>query len=261
MQGFLVNSNIQSPTVYTRRINGEYYNGNMNQISEHEALEECIGHIVIVKDSKDSSGGKGVKKMSINKDNLKGLESEFHSRTQDFVVQECLEQAEEMAKFNPSSINTFRITTLYLNGKYSLLNINLRMGKQNSTVDNWGVGGIIVGVNPDGLLKPFGYDIQLNKYYSSNGIKFEGTIIKEMPYILKEVEKAHKNYFSLCKLIGWDICIDSNCNPVMIEVNSSQPGIIGEQLCNGPIFGDRTQEVVEYCKSKKFSYNRSILNY
>lgn len=261
LQDFLVHSNLKSPTVYTRRISGEYYNGSMNQIAEQDAISICLGHTIIIKDSKDSSGGKSIRKMSVTRENLSELKREFHSRRNDFVVQECLQQSDEMAKVNPSSINTFRITTLYLNGKYSLLNINLRMGKDGSTVDNWGAGGIMVGVNPDGTLKPFGYDIQLNKYYSSNGVKFHGTVIKEMPYILKEVENAHKNYFSLCKLIGWDICIDGNGTPILIEVNSSQPGIIGEQLCNGPIFKDRTQEVVEYCKSKRFSYNRSLLSY
>lgn len=261
LQGFLVDSNIKSPTVYARRISGEYYNGSMNQITEKEAIEECLGNAMVIKDSKDSSGGKSVRKISVTRDNMDELKNEFLSRRNDFVVQECLQQSDEMAKFNPSSINTFRITTLYLNGKYSLLNINLRMGKEGSTVDNWGAGGIMVGVNADGSLKPFGYDIQLNKYYSSKGVKFDGAVIKEMPYILKEVEKAHKNYFSLCKLIGWDICIDNNGIPILIEVNSSQPGIIGEQLCNGPIFGNRTQEVVDYCKSKEFRYNRSLLSY
>lgn len=261
LQGFIVNSNIRSPKVYTRRIDGEYYNSSMNQVSLGEVIAECVGKDLIIKDSKDSSGGKGISKITSPKANIDTIKADFDSRNGDFVVQECISQSSEMAKFNPSSINTFRITTLYLNGKYSLCNICLRMGRNGSSVDNWGSGGIMIGVNPDGELKDVGYDIQLNKYESSNGVKFKGQIIKEMPYILQQVEKAHKNYFSLCKFIGWDICIDENNEPVLIELNSSQPGVIGEQICNGPIFGDRTEEVIEYCKSKKFEYNRALFRY
>lgn len=233
----------------------------MNQILVDDLFDSCLGHTIIIKDSRDSSGGKGIKKMGVSSSTKEVFLSELEGRKQDFVIQECIRQNEEMSSFNPTSINTFRITTLYLNGRYSVLNINLRMGKDGSTVDNWGAGGIMVGVNPDGSLKPVDIDIFMNKYRSSNRVTFEGAVIKEMPSILKEVEKAHKNYFSLCKLIGWDICIDEHNNPVLIEVNSSQPGIIGEQILNGPIFGERTQEVIDYCKSKEFTYNRSLINY
>ena len=37
-------------------------------------------------------------------------------------------------------------------------------------VDNWGSGGIMIGVYSDGTFQSFGYDIQLNKYYEYNGM-------------------------------------------------------------------------------------------
>ena len=49
-------------------------------------------------------------------------------------------------------------------------------------------------------------------------------------------------------IVGWDVALDSNDNPLLIEVNIGGPGILYEQLCTGPIFGERTQEVIEYCK-------------
>ena len=51
-----------------------------------------------------------------------------------------------------------------------------------------------------------------------------------------------------------NIVKDEKGEPIIIELNGSQPGVIGEQLVAGPIFGNRTQEVIDYCKSKKFSY-------
>lgn len=47
-------------------------------------------------------------------------------------------------------------------------------------------------------------------------------------------------------MIGLDICLDENNEPVLIEVNLLEPGILYEQLCTGPIFGERTNEVLDY---------------
>ena len=185
----------------------------------------------------------------------------LNERKRDFVIQECIKQHPSMAKFNESSINTFRVTSLYLNGRFSTLSIILRFGKQGMAVDNWGCGGIIIGVSPEGKLSDFGYDIQLNKFYEYNGITFRNEVIAQIPSLLKRIEEWHRNSFSLCKFIGWDICFNEDNEPVVIELNSSQPGVIGEQLCTGPIFGDRTEEVVTYCKGKEFKYHKSIFQY
>lgn len=82
-----------------------------------------------------------------------------------------------------------------------------------------------------------------------------------IPDIVSKVLKAHKDNFPLCRFIGWDICIGEKGEPIVIEINSSQPGIFGEQICNGPMFGERTQEVIDYIKNKPFVYNRALLRY
>ena len=55
--------------------------------------------------------------------------------------------------------------------------------------------------------------------------------------------------------------IDTDGNPVCIEINSCQNGHIIFQLSAGPTFGDRTKEVIDYCNSKKFVYNKSVIQY
>ena len=40
--------------------------------------------------------------------------------------------------------------------------------------------------------------------------------------------------------------MDENGDPVVIEVNMSYGQIDFHQLCNGPIFGDRTGEMLDY---------------
>lgn len=264
--GYLVTGKLKFPYCYVRCVDSEYYDNEMRQIDKEQAILNCINHeAIVIKDSVDSAGGKSVEMLRLhtlpNNAKRQELQRVFSERRHDFVIQECIKQHPSFAKFNPTSINTLRVTTLYLNGKYSTLSIILRFGKQGMKVDNWGSGGIMVGVSQTGQLAKKGFDIQLNEYLEYNDICFENEILKQIPSLLENIEKAHTTQFSLCKFIGWDICFDENNEPVIIELNSSQPGIIGEQLCTGPIFGDRTQEVVDYCSGKEFKYQRSLFQY
>lgn len=264
LQGHLVKGDLKSPYCYVRCIDQEYYDNEMNQISSQQAIEACLTQgVLIVKDSLDSSGGQSVEKLVLTdvKDKRKEIERVLNERKRDFVIQECIKQHPSIAKFNKSSINTFRVTTLYLNGSFTVLSIVLRIGKQGMKVDNWGAGGIIIGVSKEGKIFPYGYDIKLNKFCEYNGISFKDETIEQIPSLLKKIEDAHKNQFSLCKLIGWDICFNQDNEPVIIELNSSQPGVIGEQLCTGPIFGERTQEIIDYCNKKEFKYNKALFRY
>lgn len=54
-----------------------------------------------------------------------------------------------MAIFNPSSLNTIRITTLLMNGNCSLLSKMLRHGGPGMIVDNMTSGGFGVGIKDD----------------------------------------------------------------------------------------------------------------
>lgn len=257
--GYVASSCIKTPYCYVRRIGCDYYNNEMLQLSYDVAIRNCVNQDeIFVKPSHETSGGKGTKLLRMQgmtlEQKTKLVREELNGRDRDYVVQECLHQHPIMAQFNPTSINTLRITTLMLNGKFSLGSIILRCGRQNSFVDNWGGGGLLIHVATDGKLNGIGYDIQLNEYRQNGDCIFSECIIPQMPEILSLIERAHRESFSICKFIGWDIAINEKGEPIVIELNSSQPGVIGEQLIAGPIFGNRTQEVIDYCKKKKFSY-------
>lgn len=257
--GYLVNGSLKFPRCIIRCVDQEYYNEQMNQLMFKDVVSLCIReNVLIVKDSVDSAGGKSVEKLDLSnlseKDKKAQVVRVLNERNRDFVIQECVRQYHSTAIFNESSINTFRITSLYLNGVFSILSIVFRFGKSGMNVDNWGSGGIMIGVYSDGTFQSFGYDIQLNKYYEYNGIVFKNRVIEQIPSLLKQIECIHTSCFSLCKFIGWDVCFNEKNEPVIIELNSSQPGVFGEQICTGPIFGVRTQEVIDYCKKKGFEY-------
>ncbi len=256
LQGYVVRGKMKHPYCYVRCVNQEYYSDDMQQLSQAQAINECLKQdVLIVKDSVDSAGGKSVEKLEMrgmameNKEQV--IERVMLERKSDFVIQECLKQHPSMEKFNPTSINTLRVTTLYLNGKFSVLSIILRFGKEGMKVDNWGAGGILIGVDPNGKLHSIGYDISLNEFREYNGVVFSNETLTQVPSLLKSIEHEHTTSYSLSKFIGWDICFNEANTPVIIELNSSQPGVIGEQLCTGPIFGERTQEVMDYCNKKR----------
>jgi len=45
-------------------------------------------------------------------------------------------------------------------------------------------------------------------------------------------------------LVSWDIAINKNNEPVLIEYNLSYQGTINSQIANGPLFGDLTDDVL-----------------
>lgn len=257
-------SEIAAPKCIVRCIDGEYYDNRLEQLSRGEAERACLdfGGDIIIKPSRESSGGQRVTKFTpLQRTEPGWFEKTAQSYGNDWVAQECITQHEALAMFNPESVNTFRITSLYLNGKASICSSVLRFGNFGSVTDNLGAGGKMIGVCEDGKLREFAVNLKAERFYEVNGTKFTEMCLPFMPELHELILRAHVKDFSLCKLIGWDVCVEKDGKPVIIEVNSSQPGIFAEQICCGPIFGDRTEEVIEYVNSKEFKYNKGLIYY
>ena len=256
--GYLTRSSqLTFPYCYVRCISGECYTNDMRQLDRQKAIMLCEDlDEFIFKISRESSGGHGVQKIVLRgKDQgmRKIILEKLFGESRDFVIQEIITQHPSIAKFNATSINTLRFSTLYLNNCVTIQSIVLRIGQKGAFVDNLGSGGVGVGIKKDGSLNDFGYTYALEKMDSYNGITFKGQIITQIPEILNTILASHIELFPLCNFIGWDVCIDKDNKPVIIEINSSQPGISGQQIHYGPIFGDRTQEVIDYCLQKRVS--------
>lgn len=255
---FVWGGKIPQPKVYINRISGVFYDGKCSVISDSEAMRILQNEkSFIIKPTHDSIQGNNVAKIdNVDEYVIKSL---FERYGDDFIVQEVVKQSQQTAKFNKSSLNTFRITTLNINGRTSLCNIIFRCGQGDTCVDNGGAGGIMVGVNENGEFREYGYDKYYNKYYSTKeGAIFKGNVIEQVPEMIKIALDWHAKYLPMLGVAGWDVALDKDDKPVMIEVNLSAPGIHFEQLCTGvPIFHKRTQEVIDYIKGKQL-YFRNI---
>ena len=124
----------------------------------------------------------------------------------------------------------------------------LKIGKKGSNVDNWN-SSYLVGINKDGVLNNVGWDDKIHSVNKTdNGIQFGGSKYPYFDRVVSSVEHFHKKYFPQCGVVGWDVFIDENNNPVVIEANLVIPGITAEQLCSGPFFKDVHDEVVKRIK-------------
>lgn len=170
----------------------------------------------------------------------------FENKT-DFVLQVPVEQSADTARFNPSSLNCMRITTINVNNRISVGSRAIKCGPKGSIVDNIGSGkrGVIVGVNPNGTLCENGLYGNGEIAEGHNGVTFKNSRIRHFQRVVDAAINLHQ-YAPLCKIIGWDIALDSDNDAVLIEGNVVYPGISMEQMCSGPIFGERTEEVIAY---------------
>lgn len=240
--------NFKQPKCFVRDIDGLLLDEANNIISFDQAVKHIYENTpLIIKQSIDSCGGRNILIIK-SQESLLEIESILKAFKHNYVVQELVSQSSFTKRYNPSSLNTIRITTLLLNGKFSICNAMLKCGSEGSIVDNGGAGGITINIDENGKLEKYASSFMGEIFYSSNGVKFENEILPNYDLIKKSVEEAHLS-MPLCGIIGWDIALDESNTPILIEANLTIPGVFGVQICCGNMFGERTDEVIAYVKN------------
>lgn len=235
---------VKQPRTIARKIDGALMNSSYELISEDQLIDLCISEgNIIIKKSVDSAGGEGIvfwdKKNSV-------IELKHHiARMTDVVVQEVIEQHPDLALINKSSINTIRIMTLAYGGEIKVLSSIIRMGVNGMRVDNATSGGLVCGIDNEGRLRDYAVDIKANKYLEHpSGIKFSDIVIPNFSSCIEFVKKLAPRFYSVSKLISWDLSIGTDGTPILIEVNLSYGGVSIHQMANGPIFGELTETIL-----------------
>ena len=143
-----------------------------------------------------------------------------------FLVQERIYQHEKMSAMYPMATNSVRITSLYdkKSNEVVFLPCFLKIGLGNMTVDNWAIGGLIVGLDVEtGKLREWAY------YKPGYGKKTQshpdtGVVFKdfEVPFFneAKELIRAYHMQLKEVHSIGWDITITPE-GPCIIEGNDN----------------------------------------
>lgn len=236
----------------SKAINGKKFNGINRIINDDEELNIlCTQRQFIIKPSKETGCGKGVKKVNLEKiqDKTIYLKKLLENYGSDYVVQEVIEQHPSMGNLNPTSLNTCRVTTMYFDGKISSSTI-LKVGKLNADKDNW-FTSYFIGVSQEGKVLDYGFDAKLRRVTKTdNGTKFGGLQLPEYRKMISTVEYFHQLYFPMIGVLGWDVVVDKDNNIRVIEVNVDYPGIAGEQFASGPFFKERRDDIIEVLMKK-----------
>ena len=249
-----------------QRIDGHFVLEDNTEVSKEQAIDilrtyrDCN---IIVKNAFGPGGGKGVRKVFMDSEKLG--DSAFYEDLflwNDMVFEEVVKQSVFMSQLNPDSVNTIRFLSLNINEKCTVLSAFIRMGKKGAFVDNLhGGGGVLVGVNHEGYLNNYGIDVHFEKKFeASSGIKLEGLKVPDYDKLKEQIISFHKK-IPFANLIGWDIALDENGTPIVIEINLDSALIEAHQIFNGPVFGERLTETMNYIKSRKPLLRHNMITY
>lgn len=234
------------PEVYLRRLNGFFFDKDMNYLSKEDAKELLASYDeFVIKPSIGTEQGQGVKK--VTKESNYDLDALFSEEGLDFIAQEVLKQAPEIERLNPTSLNCFRVTTMYMENKFGY-STALKVGKKGAVRDNWNTG-YWVNVNNDGKCSQYGYDYAMNpNEKTDNGIVFENLQMPNFQEMINHLEMIHKKLFPNCGVIGWDVTIDKDYKTRIIEYNLWDPGTNIEQFVCGDFFQPFRDQMLNYLR-------------
>lgn len=170
-----------------------------------------------------------------------------------YVVQEKLIQEPLAASFNSSSINTCRIMTFRRpwDGSVCVAAAMLRLGCSDNIVDNISSGGVSVGVRRTGELNPTGITAKfgiVDKHPSSKRA-FGGFVIPGYAKMCDAVCSVAAKVPDF-NLLGFDVMLRADGNPCIVEINATSLCAIEVQM-SGPLFGDDSERVVEWCLANR----------
>lgn len=242
-----------------RRMNGFFYDASYKavRLKDDGDLKRVLASsgtpVVCVKPSVGSGSGVGVRFFNVADPEL-SLAALNRMCGKDFIIQECLSQSSEMACFNPTSVNTLRLT-LYKSvetDEWVVPSAIIRIGGKGSLVDNAHAGGAYVGIDEktgrlcDKVLDQYGRvrtvfnDIDFTREHVipdwESVLAFARTVGNSVPHL---------------RLLALDIMIDASGTPRLVEFNSSDYSMWLFQFTTHGAFGRYTDEIIRYCSDSR----------
>lgn len=239
-------ADIRQANVFVRNIGGIFLDDAYSVIDKERIFDLVAGQTeVICKPALETGSGRGVQFWRIPDDIpiMQAFLDDKHNS--DYLIQAVIKQHEELKKIHEASVNSIRICSLLIDGNVEILSSCLRMGAGGNRVDNHHAGGVSAGINADGTLQEYAYYLDGTRVRKHpQGFVFEGFKVPGYNEAVDLVKKAHP-MVSHFRLVGWDIAIGEDGEPILIECNMRKNGIELHQFSNGPLFGDLTDRVLD----------------
>lgn len=226
-------------------LHGRFYNLDFVRLTPGDAREVLFGQrdTVIFKRN-CSARGRGVCK--VTRDDFDAAQP---TRLPDGVFQEIVSPHEAFADLLPDRGPTIRVITVRgPDGSVSHRGSYLRVARRSRQfVEATTQVGIAIQLST-GRLQAIGYSgskCEAVAAHPDTGCRFEGFVIPAFTETANEMVNHHRS-FPFSDVIGWDVCIDRDCQPKILEWNILKAGIEFQQATSGPIFHDLGWE--EYWK-------------
>jgi hypothetical protein len=258
------------PKAILRGINGILHDSNFEPVSNHETSQIISkfepGKQLILKPAIETGGGLGVNLLSkshdgfvinnvsySNEDVLKFMSTYYKNS---FILQERIQQNEMLSDFNETSNNVIRVYTYrsVTDNSIKILHAYLRFGKPGSIVDGLRGGGATIGITMAGIFNDFALSRYGVKKVDLKAVaKYSNKKVQEFENI-KTTAANVAGLFPYHRLLGFDFTIDRDNKLKLFEVNNMYIGIINQQMNTGPLFGEYTDDVIDYYRSHKKSF-------
>lgn len=245
------------PETILRYVRGNFFDAENNWINECKANELLQGEL-IGKPCRNCGGNGVVLRDDFSANWIKCNGGDVYE------VQRKIHQCEFTAQFNSSSINTVRMMTMRCpwDGKIIVCRSMLRMGVSNAVIDNMMKGGICVCVGDMGQFGKYAYDYDGKRFdrHPVSGLTFEGKVHPGYTRMKEVALSIHKNILSF-NLLSFDLVQREDGSICVIEINATSQGITQLQYDFGGLFGEYTEQVVEWCANHfeldRFSHFRT----
>lgn len=178
--------------------------------------------------NKGGSGGNGI---GIYQPTINNNFKEDYNiyRNKQVLFEEILFQHPDMAKFNPSSVNTIRLVTIYDGKHVHLMNAVFRMGNGEGCTDNFHHFGLAALIDiKTGIVYTSAVDKKNQKFevHPKSGEQIVGFAIPCWNSIVNTVKSAAM-VTPWIRYVGWDVALKSDGSVCIIEGNcASDPDII-----------------------------------
>ena len=214
---------------------GRFYNLDFERLAPDDAGEVLFGQrdTVIFKRN-CSARGRGVCK--VTRDDFGAAHP---TRLPDGVFQEIVSPHEAFADLLPDRGPTIRILTVRgPGGAVTHRGSYLRLARQSAqVVEATSQVGIAIETST-GRLQATGYSgskCEAVAAHPDTGCRFEGIVIPKFAETVNDMVNHHRSFF-FSDVIGWDVCIDRDGRPQVLEWNILKAGIEFVQATIGPVF-------------------------
>lgn len=220
----------------------------------YNALVKDGENSIIIKNTRDTGFGKSVSKYTLNSEADAVAAISEWKKCKNFIVQECIRQHSSLAALNESSTNMMRVCSWRHGNEVDILFAAVRAGVPGSVTDVCFIDGVetvrLVGITKDG-------------FFADKMLDQNGQFVKALPAGVpvpawdKIVNIVKKNHLLIDNfdIVGWDFTVNHKGEPKCFEWNISWPGTVLYQYTNGPLYGDKTEEIFEFLQDENNRFN------